>query len=1012
MAVPEGIAKLPEQAPPADSLTTLLSPIDSKFYSVPTSRVNEYLKAGYATPIGRDISRQRILNGYNTWQKNLEAIGAAAVSDIPFANTAITSVLNTDTAKAYAQETANLQEASPVLTGVTKVGAPVAAITAAALTGGASAVAEGAAAAGEAAAGEGAAGAAGAATEGAGATAAKTLGQRAAAYAPEVAKSAAINAGIGTAGRMDEAAIQHALDPEGQEKFQFELGPVLFDAALGGAAHIGLGAVGKTFKGIGHGIDYVGEKIRGSTAAAAEAAATGGEAAAGEASTFGDIASEQAAAGEAPTPGAPLGDKPLSAAAQRLADLKAEAAAAAEAPLGEGETPTARAKASADFKERIATLESMTPEEIVQAHTDPQVVAKADAHAAADPFENDIFAGQEHGEDAKDRLREHAELDAATIRKRFKAAEVDHNEEFNNIEGQQRQRGGALPQPVAQRMLKELRERFGNLPIHDKVYGAFAREITGDELDAVLSPTVGGVAKTAEELDYDRDYLRYPGARSNIDLRTHQNAIRALDKSIGHDSIETTPHKEDLLAMRQHLSSYLDEHFHDVRPGDATAEDFRALQKKYSVNKLAQQAVSQADALKAGDPYRFVNERAQKAQGKLLDALKAKSANADVQLQRETERFARAKAAAEKATADRTTKAEQAVAREEYAKAERAQKEAARESERVKKEADKAAKQQSKNNERIERDKARQAKFDQIKAERAQAKTDRDAALKEAKFGNVVKGAIAGAMTHGLKGSLTGGLTVAAFQLLKGIPATQWVRVAESLSTIFKGVDSKLATAVEAGLFGLPADMHRALDPQDYNRVAAKVMAARNGPENAYKNLAEAALAHDVPDVVVTPLVQNQWSALQELGKQAPSTAGAPGVYSEDEPDIGQKLVWLGQVQTTIDPTYGIANPTPENISILKASYPQMLYNSQQAALLEVQQNPDVSLEGKLWASALCERPLTALASSQFLSVLAGARQQSENAQKAQMSSSAGSGGNQKVQSSMSRMDSLQNQDA
>ena len=65
----------------------------------------------------------------------------------------------------------------------------------------------------------------------------------------KLAKAAAIGAGANTAYglayKIDAQAIDHALDPQGQEKLMFSANDMLFDAAIGAAIPVGVSAIGK-----------------------------------------------------------------------------------------------------------------------------------------------------------------------------------------------------------------------------------------------------------------------------------------------------------------------------------------------------------------------------------------------------------------------------------------------------------------------------------------------------------------------------------------------------------------------------------------------------------------------------------------------------------------------------------------------------------------------------------------------------------------------------------------------
>lgn len=994
-------------AAPADSgKTTLLSPVDQKFYSVPTGQVSAYLKAGYATPIARDVAHERLLKQYSGWADTLTAGALGAVHGIPLADTTIESYLPPDLGEKYAQTSKIYEEANPFASGVGKIAGGLGGFVAGAEIPKALGLGEAAIAGGDAA-------------TTAVAAADTSRFSKAADFARGAVKSGAINAAVGAAGQLDEAALNHAIDPEGHEKLNMSMGGLLADFALGAGAHIGLSAIGKIFKGAGHGLDYVADSIR---AKGIADTAPIPEGAPSELGPIGDPTVQTAAGPVDPGTNGPaavpsledLGHKPISAAEQRIQDIKTAQAEAASAPIDPAANPSVRAQKAQSLQAELERLQSMSQDEIIAEHTDPTELASASVAPGGERI-NPLY-GQEHEAEAFDRLENISNLTRAEQNKHLDGHNRQIMTRFRQAEFEQESKGRPLTRHETGAQYRELEAALGNKSavLQEKIRPFLSDPVDQKLLTRLRSPNaLDGLAKSPEAragdlLELEQMQRNVPFSKTY--LRNQLNMKRTLGKLIDFDSTVTTPENDALKEAYRIAQKWEAAHFKQIKPGEVTPEEFADLNKQYSINMLAKRAIGQTQ----GEEGTFAKIAAKSAQdhAAVIEKLQTQAKQADALVAQENERAARSKARSEDTQNKRLTDAERQKARQDYNEAVKnvkAQQAAAKKAASAI-EAEKAKASQVQ--ERAQRERERQLSRAEAKAAKLKDQNLKQQQINEAKFGNVVQSGILGAVTHGVKGSLGGMAASAAFAVLRGIPASKWAMVGDKLSVLFKGVDRKLATTVEAGLYGIPAEVHRALDPNDYPNLAAKVMAARNGPQNAYQNLAQAHLENDVPDALATPLTQQGWSALQAIGKAIPQTAGAPGVYSQEEPDAGQKLAWMGQLKTVEDPTYGIANPTPENLSLLKAYYPKMLYNSQQAAMLEVQQNPDLPLEGKLWASQLCERPLTALASSQFLGVLAGARQQSEQSQQQQNSPSAGKRGSQKVQSSMSRMDSLQNQDA
>lgn len=1026
-APPESIARAPASAPiaapAAQSTTQLLSPVDSKFYSVPSSQVDAYLQAGYARPFARDLAHERLLKQYSGWDSTLKATGLGFLHGVPLFDTALTS-LQADGGKAYAEASRNLAEANPFASGVGQ------------LAGGVGGVALAAAAPELLAGGLGEAGAVGAAGEAmAGAPTAAGAVEAAAApvsraaqagqFALEAGKSGAINVAAGAAGQIDEHALNHALDPEGQEKLQMSMGGLLADFALGIGGHAVVSGAGAIFKGAAHGLEHVAESIRGKTAEAEEAAAAVNR----ETSVLDNAAqpistppvvpsTETNLAGAPPDAGvSDIGPKPLSAAAQRIEDIKAAQAQVESTPIDPSENPSVRAQRLKELQAELDHHQSMSEDEIVAAHGDPKDIAAAEAaDQEIGPLHN-----QEYGEEAFDRLepikhlaskeqRAHLDSEINEIKTSFRQAES---------EGEAADRG--LSKVRSTEMEKELAAALGpqnSAVFKEHVEPYFRHPVEVKELKRLKSDYDKGKPKTNDQKYEDRKEAAKmessPGA-IKMSLRTHRNLMQALSDKIGWDHATSTPSNDALKKGYQVLRSYLPEHFKEsgkgkIKPGEITAAQFADLNKRYSTATLAKRAISQPGS--ADGAYARIVEQSRAAHEADVARLEKGVDRFKVQVDKEAERATKAQERIKETQGKRLLAAEQAKAREDYADAVKKRAALAKEQKAAERLVEAQKAKAAAHEKRVTRLKEAEVRRNELKAEREKDRAIQQQQLNEAKFGHVVQAGILGAISHGMKGSMTGMALSGGMALLRGIPKAKWAQVGDKLAVLFRGVDKKLARTVEAGLYGIPAEVHRALDPNDYPAQAAKVMAARNGPQNAYTNIARAHLENDMPDELAVPMTQQGWAALQAIGAAMPQTGGPPGVYSQQEPDLHQKLVWMGQLATAKDPSWGIANPSPENISILKAYFPQMLYNSQQAAALEVQQNPDLPLEGKLYASALCERPLTVLASNQFLSTLAGARQQSAQQSATQNSPNPGNAPSRKVQSSMSRMDSLQNQDA
>jgi hypothetical protein len=109
------------------------------------------------------------------------------------------------------------------------------------------------------------------------------------------------------------------------------------------------------------------------------------------------------------------------------------------------------------------------------------------------------------------------------------------------------------------------------------------------------------------------------------------------------------------------------------------------------------------------------------------------------------------------------------------------------------------------------------------------------------------------------------------------------------------------------------------------------------------------------------------------------------------------------------DPKYAIAHPTSANLAVLQKFYPSLFDDTQQAVLKQVQNNPNLPLDSKLWASRILGRPISPSATHMFYTVLTAARQTSAKAEA--QGAQTGGGGQKPVHSAQAgtRLDSLQN---
>lgn len=259
------------------NVVQLLSP-DSRVYSVPADQADAYKERGWISPAA-EPDEQEVHNTFSDWQqqgRGEAAFWSATHGILGFASAVEAgthAIGRDDWGRQYAQRLAEAEQQYPnqdmaarLVTGVGSAGLYAAGAAAAAplVAGAAGAIGLG----GEVAAG--AAGLAGATGVAEGAIAAGEvaaaggealgLGAQALQAAPTIAKVgatlAAENAAYGVIDRYDQAALEHAITPQGREKIVWSMSDISRDAALGVGA-------GFAFKGVAKGIAGLGKKLEG-----------------------------------------------------------------------------------------------------------------------------------------------------------------------------------------------------------------------------------------------------------------------------------------------------------------------------------------------------------------------------------------------------------------------------------------------------------------------------------------------------------------------------------------------------------------------------------------------------------------------------------------------------------------------------------------------------------------------------------------------------------------------------
>lgn len=232
--------------------------------------------------------------------------------------------------------------------------------------------------------------------------------------------------------------------------------------------------------------------------------------------------------------------------------------------------------------------------------------------------------------------------------------------------------------------------------------------------------------------------------------------------------------------------------------------------------------------------------------------------------------------------------------------------------------------------------------------------------------------------------------------------------VNQSLAKGFDASASLLAKSVDAGLYGGYVAYKKDDLAQNYPQAAAKVNAWMQDRQGGVANLRQALDNAQVPGSIATGLANQAAAKHDYLAQTMPRPPRvAPDIVTHSQPDLAAQQKWLGKYRSVQDPKYAIAHPTASNLEVLQKFYPSLYADTQAAVLEQVQNNPNLPIDSKLWASRILGRPITPAATHMFYTVLTAARAQSDQA--AAQSAHSGGGSKKTVQSSGTRLDGLQN---
>lgn len=282
--------------------------------------------------------------------------------------------------------------------------------------------------------------------------------------------------------------------------------------------------------------------------------------------------------------------------------------------------------------------------------------------------------------------------------------------------------------------------------------------------------------------------------------------------------------------------------------------------------------------------------------------------------------------------------------------------------------------------------------------------------------GKGAMGAGVGATLQGLGMSVGGaglgfGPAAAGIEAARTIKPYHVTKFAYTLSKYMQAADEHLTRAVEAGLYGAPAQVHNLRHGRSYEDVGSKIAMAAADPAGTMANLRQMHLEHGTPDDIADVVVARQHAKIMYLADKLPKRNDAADFATTAHGDPVQQNRFMGQVRTAQDPTYGILYPTKTNMEINKKFHPQTLNNAQQAVIQQVRRNPNMPARARAWASRLLERPVGNLNSPRFSQMLQEAR--AKMSQEEQQAAKPSGHGKTSVQSegSGTRLDALQGGD-
>lgn len=249
----------------------------------------------------------------------------------------------------------------------------------------------------------------------------------------------------------------------------------------------------------------------------------------------------------------------------------------------------------------------------------------------------------------------------------------------------------------------------------------------------------------------------------------------------------------------------------------------------------------------------------------------------------------------------------------------------------------------------------------------------------------------------------------------------EYAASARGLGKVFNKQASVWSKAVAAGLYGAPEAAiqfnQSKRQHEDFDQLNAKSKWVMNNPSDAAANIQGHLAGTGADPQTATKMTSKVVAINAYLQGQLPQNPQAASIipthaYMPEE----MKRDWVDLYNTAQDPTNAIANPTPANMKLIQQFYPEFHSNTTQAIMAQLQKNPDLPLESRMFASRWLGVPVDNLTSPDMYRMIQMGREafaaKQAQAQQSGKTRSSGNGGSTAVNSNSTALQQLQGEDA